>query len=67
MVKFTRMTQHAVNFQKWIFVLAILFSAAVTNGKSLKQARRYFIEGFLFHLIFVPIGLAKSSFNCDEL
>ena len=67
MVKFTRMTQHAVNFHRWIFVLAILFSVAVTNGKSLKQARRYFFEGFLFHLFFVPINLARSSFKRDEL
>lgn len=67
MVKFTRMTQHAVNFHRWIFVLAILFSVAVTNGKSLKQARRYFFERFLFHLFFVPINLARSSFKRDEL
>lgn len=61
------MTQHAVNFHRWIFVLAIIFSAAVTNGKSLKQARRYFFKGFLFHLFFVPINLARSSFRRDEL
>lgn len=67
MVKFTRMTQHAVNFHRWIFVLVILFSSAVTNGKSLKQARRSFFEGFLFHLFFVPINLARSSFKRDEL